>query len=479
MSCRRSHRGLQVSAAALALLVGMYGRAQAGTDPVTKCRGTISVAASAFLKADQKALERCREQIVAGRLPGDTICSGEPKTAAAIDRAHRKLSGAIAKACGGQDKTCGTPDDETLASIGWDIGACPGLFTGVYFALPDPFPIKRPIVYCRGTIATCADIASCVSCLADATVGQVSGLAYGQLKASDPKAQKALRKCQLTIGKESLKFLSLQSTALAKCWDAVRKGKGTGPCPDPGDGKAASAIAAAALTKATAICKACGGSDKSCGGGDDQTRDTIGFATSCPAIGGCGKAISTLGEITSCLDCITNRDEGCADKGTLPGTATYPNECGHVPTPVPTSTPANQLDYSASPNYGTANLSAGFSPDPYSVGMTTGGPVNTAYLGGSCSGFATSAPDLRINFGGGGSSLLRIYFTGANGDPTMVVNDPYGNFYCVDDSFGTVNPTIDFNNPAGGEYDVWIGSYSANQTISGTLRITESSGNHP
>jgi hypothetical protein len=138
-----------------------------------------------------------------------------------------------------------------------------------------------------------------------------------------------------------------------------------------------------------------------------------------------------------------------------------------------------KLDYTANANYGEANLSSGFSPDPYSVGMTTGGNVDVSYLGGSCSGFASSAPDLRINYGDGGSSLLRIYFVGTNGDPTMVVNDPYGNFYCVDDSFGTVNPTIDFNNPAGGTYDVWIGSYAANATISGTLSITEKSSNHP
>ncbi len=37
----------------------------------------------------------------------------------------------------------------------------------------------------------------------------------------------------------------------------------------------------------------------------------------------------------------------------------------------------------ASANYGEANLSAGFSPDPYSVGMTTGGNVDVSYLGGS------------------------------------------------------------------------------------------------
>jgi len=138
-----------------------------------------------------------------------------------------------------------------------------------------------------------------------------------------------------------------------------------------------------------------------------------------------------------------------------------------------------KLDYQAAAKYGEANLSNGFSPDPYSVGTTSGGNVDVSYLGGSCSGFASTAPDLRINFGGGGSSLLRIYYVGANGDPAMVVNDPYGNFYCVDDSFGTVNPTIDFNNPAGGSYDVWIASYANNATISGTLYITENSGNHP
>jgi hypothetical protein len=138
-----------------------------------------------------------------------------------------------------------------------------------------------------------------------------------------------------------------------------------------------------------------------------------------------------------------------------------------------------KLDYTANASYGQANLSAGFSPDPYQVGMTAGGNVDVSYLGGTCSGYATTAPDLRINFGGGGSPLLRIYFIGVNGDPAMVLNDPYGNFYCVDDSFGTVNPTIDFNNPAGGTYDVWIASYAANTTISGTLYITENSGNHP
>jgi hypothetical protein len=139
--------------------------------------------------------------------------------------------------------------------------------------------------------------------------------------------------------------------------------------------------------------------------------------------------------------------------------------------------PSPQLNYGLPPNYGTSTLSAGFVPDPDGHGITSGGPVDVSYLGGSCSGFTTAAPDLRINFSGT-SSLLRIYFIGT-GDTTMVVNDPYGNFYCVDDSFGTLNPTIDFNNPAIGAYDVWIGSYASGTYVSGTLYATENSGNHP
>lgn len=141
--------------------------------------------------------------------------------------------------------------------------------------------------------------------------------------------------------------------------------------------------------------------------------------------------------------------------------------------------PAATLDYTANPNYGSTSLSAGFSPDPFSVGMTSGGDVNVSYLGGGCAGFATSSPDFRVNYSGGGATLLRFYFIGSSGDSTMIVNDPYGNFYCVDDSFGTLNPTIDFNNPAGGTYDIWVGSYTSGTFISGTLYITGNSGNHP
>lgn len=142
----------------------------------------------------------------------------------------------------------------------------------------------------------------------------------------------------------------------------------------------------------------------------------------------------------------------------------------------PTSAP--QLNYSLPPNYGSASLTSGFVPDPYTVGITGGGPVNVSYLGGGCSGYATSAPDFSVNYTSGAFPTLRFYFIG-NGDSTMIVNTPGGSYYCVDDSFGTLNPTIDFNSPASGRYDIWIGSYAPGAYVGGTLYVTENTGNHP
>jgi uncharacterized protein YraI len=151
-------------------------------------------------------------------------------------------------------------------------------------------------------------------------------------------------------------------------------------------------------------------------------------------------------------------------------------------TPTMTTTPSPTivatLNFSLPPNYGSTALTSGFVPDPYSVGITSGGSVNVSYLGGGCSGFATSAPDFSLNYTSGAFPTLRFYFIGS-GDTTMVINSPSASYACVDDSFGTLNPTIDFNSPSGGRYDIWIGSYAPGTSISGTLYVTENTGNHP
>ena len=232
-----------------------------------------------------------------------------------------------------------------------------------------------------------------------------------------------------------------------------------------------------------------GGSVTSVGAGSSTTGSTAANATQGPSgvvqVNGGGQTGVTKPPLTDDNTTTTTPTSDTTTSTTT--TATTGTGGGIHPPPhltfptfvIAQPPPPSKLDYQASAKYGELNLSNGFSPDPESVGMTDGGAVDTSYLGGSCRGFASVAPSLRINFGGGGSSLLRLYFIAASGNPAIVINDPYGNFYCVDDSFGTVNPTIDFNNPAGGTYDVWVASPTAGQSISGTFFTTENSGNHP
>jgi hypothetical protein len=146
-----------------------------------------------------------------------------------------------------------------------------------------------------------------------------------------------------------------------------------------------------------------------------------------------------------------------------------------TPAAVPT------LNFSMPPNFGSTSLTAGFVPDPFTTNITSGGSVNVSYLGGGCTGWATSAPDFSVNYVSGAFTTLRFYFvaTTPGQDATLIINGPNSSYSCNDDSFGTLNPTIDFNSPATGRYDVWVGSFAQGTFISGNLFVTENTGNHP
>lgn len=169
---------------------------------------------------------------------------------------------------------------------------------------------------------------------------------------------------------------------------------------------------------------------------------------------------------------------------TLTPTATYTNTTIPQPTATPTPTETQlppsqgQLDPNQPPISGSTALTSGFVPDPFTVGTTGGGMTSAASLGGSCTGWTNAAPNFSVNYTAGAFPTLRFYFVG-NGDSTMIIRSPSGGFFCVDDSFGTLNPTIDFNSPASGRYDIWIGSFSQGGFVSGTLYVTENTGNHP
>ncbi len=132
----------------------------------------------------------------------------------------------------------------------------------------------------------------------------------------------------------------------------------------------------------------------------------------------------------------------------------------------------NTPNVSANPRYGTANLRAGFTPDPYSVNVTAGGNTDarTLGLGSSCVGYiATSQPDFRLNYQSGNFPLS--FRVRSNADTTLVINGPDGRWYCNDDTDG-VNPRVNFSRPQSGQYDVWVGTFGSNSAPA-VLSVTE------
>ncbi|AKS43050.1 S1 family peptidase [Wenzhouxiangella marina] len=132
-----------------------------------------------------------------------------------------------------------------------------------------------------------------------------------------------------------------------------------------------------------------------------------------------------------------------------------------------------ELDFNQEPGFGTAELAAGFTPDPLRVAMVSGGQVAVEYLGGDCTGYAAVAPDYRVNWSGS-SSEFRVFFSAtAGGDTTLLINRPDGSWVCNDDAEGGLDPMIVLPEPMEGQYDIWVGSYEAGAYVPGELYVTE------
>lgn len=138
---------------------------------------------------------------------------------------------------------------------------------------------------------------------------------------------------------------------------------------------------------------------------------------------------------------------------------------------------AGVLDWRMEPSFGSVSLSAGFTPDPHSASVISGGSVNTGSLdlGSGCLGYAASAPDYRLNWSGN-SSELYLFFVAENegDDTTILVSQPDGSWVCNDDiDSDNLNPGLLVPNPADGQYDIWVGSYSEGASVAGQLFISE------
>jgi hypothetical protein len=134
--------------------------------------------------------------------------------------------------------------------------------------------------------------------------------------------------------------------------------------------------------------------------------------------------------------------------------------------------PASAQNPNANPNYGTVTLRTGFTPDPRVVPLRAGGDIDASNAGSGCTGYVTSAPDVRLVYSAG--SLPLIISVAAGSDTTLVVNGPDGRFYCDDDGgLGSLNPSIRFNNPRSGRYEIWVGTYRSGATEPARLHISE------
>ena len=129
-------------------------------------------------------------------------------------------------------------------------------------------------------------------------------------------------------------------------------------------------------------------------------------------------------------------------------------------------------DYNEDPNYGTVNLRTGFLPDPNVIAVSSGGDMNAAGIGGNCTGFISNSPDVRLVYSSGQLPLIISVDSGA--DTTLVVNAPDGSWHCDDDGgVSGLNPSIRFNRPHSGRYEIWVGTYGGRTLQPARLHISE------
>ncbi|MGP1275193.1 MAG: peptidase [Caulobacterales bacterium] len=129
-------------------------------------------------------------------------------------------------------------------------------------------------------------------------------------------------------------------------------------------------------------------------------------------------------------------------------------------------------DWSLNPTYETVNLRGGFTPDPYRVRLQSGGPLSASDTASSnCRGYISEAPDVRLNFQPG--SLPLIISVASSADTTLVINGPDGGWYCDDDSGVGTNPSIQWDRPMAGQYDIWVGTYGSTSLREAVLVISE------
>jgi len=404
---------------ALALLL-VAALAPAANATPAGCRDAIVTASARFTQATVKALAACARRHVAA-------CDSDPRTVAAVANAGARLDKMVAQQCCGGDGACGTLDDEPLVAVGWGAGFCPNLNRGD----------------CNGLIASPDDVAICLACIGRAAARDL----VAATTVPEPTSA-TLARCATAVTKETARLMTSASKALARCWDARAKGIHANPCPAPGDGSAVAAIAAAGGRAATRICKACGGADRGCGGGDDLLPAALGFPATCadvaiPDGASCAGPVDTMSELVGCLVCTVGHDGQCADRAAVPAFEPYPPECA---APPGTCEPGVECSSGADCPAGYACLDNGSGTTRYCVGVEctadgecSGGAVCRQYCTFAgcearrcvCPGFACGADEVCIDDGGLACRELCTQDSDCPPPLGVCVNSTFGAGLCI------------------------------------------------
>lgn len=123
----------------------------------------------------------------------------------------------------------------------------------------------------------------------------------------ESRCQRAVARATAAHARATLRFLT-------RC--ELAKGQGRlAPTTDcQAEPKTAAQLAQAAAAFRTALDKACGGSDRTCGGdAPGEAPPALGFDATCPDLtpGGCGEALADCSDLAACLGCV---DAAAADR---------------------------------------------------------------------------------------------------------------------------------------------------------------------
>jgi serine protease Do len=97
--------------------------------------------------------------------------------------------------------------------------------------------------------------------------------------------------------------------------------------------------------------------------------------------------------------------------------------------------------------------------------------VDASTVDENCSGYVNEAPTLSVDWSGS-AELIRVFYV-SDHDPMLMIRLPDGEYVCNDNAHRLLlDPVITLEDPAEGNYRIWVGAADEGQLVPGILAIT-------